>query len=105
MWAPCHPRRGAKTKGRPKAAYNSILMPAKDQAWPRATDPESTDLIGQRATIGRLRLMNRERRLRPVASRAKFGSDAVSAAGLAGAIGVQRVGGEDAHADQSEDTC
>ena len=44
-------------------------------------------------------------RVTPAALAAKFGSDAVSAASLAGAVGVQRMGGEDAHADQSEDTC
>jgi hypothetical protein len=28
-----------------------------------------------------------------------------SAASLAGAVGIQRMGGEDAHADQGEDSC
>jgi hypothetical protein len=36
---------------------------------------------------------------------AKFGPDAVSAARLAGAVGIQRMGGEDPHADQGEDRC
>ena len=35
----------------------------------------------------------------------KFSPDAVSAAGLAAAVGIQSMGGEDAYADQSEDTC
>jgi hypothetical protein len=35
----------------------------------------------------------------------KFSPDAACAAGLAAAIGIQRMGGEDAHADQREDTC
>jgi hypothetical protein len=35
----------------------------------------------------------------------KFSPDAVCAVGLAAAIGIQRMGGEDAYADQSEDTC
>ena len=41
----------------------------------------------------------------PPAVAAKFGPDVVSAARLAGAVGIQRMGGEDAHADQGEDRC
>ena len=40
----------------------------------------------------------------PAALAAKL-VDAVSAAGLAAAVGIQRMGGEDAYADQGEDTC
>ena len=40
----------------------------------------------------------------PAALQAKSGSDAVSAS-LVGAVGIQRMGGEDAHADEGEDTC
>jgi len=40
-----------------------------------------------------------------VALAAKFGSDEVSVASLAGAVSIQRMGGEDAHADEGEDTC
>jgi hypothetical protein len=36
---------------------------------------------------------------------AKFDFDAVSAARLAGAVGIQRMGGKDAHTDQGEDRC
>jgi hypothetical protein len=36
---------------------------------------------------------------------ATFGLVAVSAASLAGAVGILRMGSEDAHADQSEDRC
>jgi len=85
-----------------------ILMLAKDQAWPAGHRSGVHGLNRTESDKGRLRLINATegdacRLRRP--SRAKFGSDAVSAAGLAGAVGVQRVGGEDAHADQSEDTC
>ena len=44
-------------------------------------------------------------RERLAALEAKFRPDAVSAARLAGAVGIQRMGGEDAHADQGEDRC
>jgi hypothetical protein len=44
-------------------------------------------------------------RQRLAAQRRKFRSNAVTAAGLAGAVGIQRMGGEDAHADQREDRC
>ena len=83
-------------------------MLAKDQAWPTGHRSGVHELNRTESDKGRLCPMNVTegdacRLRRP--SRAKFGSDAVSAAGLAGAVGVQRVGGEDAHADQSEDTC
>ena len=64
-----------------------ILMPAEDQARRSAAT------------------WSRRRQARKPIEPWGWPSDAVSAAGLAGAVGVQRVGGEDAHADQSEDTC
>ena len=39
----------------------------------------------------------------PAALEVKFGSDA--AASLARVVGIQRMGGEDAHADEGENTC
>lgn len=62
--------------------------------------PDLSPGAGSAAT-GRLHLADAA----PAALEAKFGSDAVSAASLAGAIGIQRMRGEDADADQGEDSC
>ena len=51
-------------------------------------------------TSGRQRLTNATEAT-PAAVEANFGA----AASLAGAVGIQRMGGEDAHADQGEDSC
>ena len=79
---------------------HQLGLPLKARS--RATDPASTDFnwteseqIACILTTG----------VTPAAVEPKFGPDAVSAASLAGAVGIQRMGGEDAHADQGEDTC
>ncbi len=54
-------------------------------------------LAGHRSGVHGLQLKRERER--------ESGSDAVSAASLAGAVGIQRMGGEDAHADQGEDSC
>jgi hypothetical protein len=80
---------------------HQLGLPLKARS--RATDPESTDLDGG-ATTGRQRLTNAAEAT-PAAVEANFGADAVSAPSLAGAVGIQRMGGENAHADQGEDSC
>ena len=69
----------------------------------RATDPEPMDLHWTESGDRRLGLTNATEET-PAALQAKFGSDAVSAS-LVGAVGVQRMGGEDPHTDEDEDTC
>ena len=73
---------------------HQLGLPLKARS--RATDPESTDLDRERP---------RAASVTPAAVEVNFGADAVSAASLAGAVSIQRMGGEDAHADQGEDTC
>ena len=78
---------------------HQLGLPLKARS--RATDPESLD---RGATTGRQRLTNAAEAT-PAAVEANFGADAVSAPSLAGAVGIQRMGGENAHADQGEDSC
>ncbi|MBR1278768.1 hypothetical protein [Bradyrhizobium sp. AUGA SZCCT0283] len=73
---------------------HQLGLPLKARS--RATDPESTDLDRERP---------RAASVTPASVEVNFSADAVSAASLAGAVGIQRMGGEDAHADQGEDTC
>ena len=79
-----------------KAHQLGLLVRARS----RATDPESTDFNW---TESDNRPPSNEQPPMAAAVATKFSPDAVCAAGHAGDI--QRMGGETAYADQSEDTC
>jgi hypothetical protein len=91
---------------------HQLGLPLKARS--RATDPESTDFdwtesdyrppASDNATDAKP-ASDTAADATPAALEARFGSDAASAASLAGAVGIQRMGGEDAHADQGEDSC
>jgi hypothetical protein len=74
------------------------------KARSRAIGPGSTDFNWTESHNGRPHLTNGAEVACPAALEAKVGSDAVCAAGLAAAVGIQRMGREDTHADQREDT-
>jgi hypothetical protein len=81
---------------------HQLGLPLKARS--RATDPESTDFDWTESD-NRPPASDNAADATPAALEARFGSDAASAASLAGAVGIQRMGGEDAHADQGEDSC